>query len=222
MTFRLGSGSDSEYVKWTPKSSGIELREEAERLLWAAPLLRCPDPGDRSQAPDVELRPGELLVVADGTPPGAVWAHPFDLSAVGTAHQGVVVKRAQRHRPSEDLSEMGLRLSNERLDGICRVKLWEPQPEASFFAGLEHERVGVAFWGASAGVHRAPQGQLLEHGVDQTQHRLVIKAQHPDDYRAASIRLRLLTFGSGVAGYANCGHVVFVRSGDRAGQDSGR
>ncbi|MEV5414506.1 phosphotransferase [Thermopolyspora sp. NPDC052614] len=42
LTFRLGDGPDRRFVKWTPVSSGIDLRAEADRLRWAADFIRVP------------------------------------------------------------------------------------------------------------------------------------------------------------------------------------
>ncbi|MEV5414496.1 aminoglycoside 3'-phosphotransferase [Thermopolyspora sp. NPDC052614] len=42
LTFRLGDGPDRRFVKWTPVSSGIDLRAEADRLRWAGAFTRVP------------------------------------------------------------------------------------------------------------------------------------------------------------------------------------
>ena len=43
VTFRLGEGSETEFVKWTPKSTGINpYFDETERLLWAARFVTVP------------------------------------------------------------------------------------------------------------------------------------------------------------------------------------
>jgi hypothetical protein len=53
VTFRLGEGRESEFVKWTPKGTGINVYyDEMARLLWAVGGPRSRDMEHR-----VELRP---------------------------------------------------------------------------------------------------------------------------------------------------------------------
>jgi kanamycin kinase len=42
LTYEVGAGPDRCFVKWTPQASGIDLGEEAVRLVWAAPFTPVP------------------------------------------------------------------------------------------------------------------------------------------------------------------------------------
>jgi len=42
LTYEVGAGPDRCFVKWTPPASGIDLGEEAVRLVWAAPFTPVP------------------------------------------------------------------------------------------------------------------------------------------------------------------------------------
>ncbi|MFZ0042310.1 MAG: aminoglycoside 3'-phosphotransferase [Solirubrobacteraceae bacterium] len=42
VTFRLGEGRDLEFMKWTPRTSGLDLHAEAARLRWAAGFVTVP------------------------------------------------------------------------------------------------------------------------------------------------------------------------------------
>jgi kanamycin kinase len=46
LTFRLGAGSGTRYVKWNPRTSGIDLRRERDRLAWLAVRHPVPRPLD--------------------------------------------------------------------------------------------------------------------------------------------------------------------------------
>lgn len=52
ITFRLGSGPDREFVKWTPRGAGVDLGEEIRRLEWAVqytPVPRVVSRGEDAQ-----------------------------------------------------------------------------------------------------------------------------------------------------------------------------
>jgi kanamycin kinase len=42
LTYEVGAGPDRCFVKWTPQASGIDLGDEAVRLVWAAPSTPVP------------------------------------------------------------------------------------------------------------------------------------------------------------------------------------
>lgn len=42
ITFRVGSGSAAQFIKWAPRDSGLDLRAEAERMRWAGPFTPVP------------------------------------------------------------------------------------------------------------------------------------------------------------------------------------
>jgi kanamycin kinase len=42
MTFRLGEGPEAEFMKWCPRTSGIDARDELARLHWAASFVTVP------------------------------------------------------------------------------------------------------------------------------------------------------------------------------------
>ena len=43
LTFKVGSGSDCCYLKWTPAGSDLDLTGEAARMRWVRPFSRVPD-----------------------------------------------------------------------------------------------------------------------------------------------------------------------------------
>src|SRR5690348_11199788 len=42
LTFEIGAPAASQFVKWTPHASGIDLAAEAARLTWASSYVRVP------------------------------------------------------------------------------------------------------------------------------------------------------------------------------------
>ena len=133
---------------------------------------------DRCEAADVKLRPCVLLVIAERAFPLPIRAYPRQRPACDCADQCVSVQRAQRHRCAEDLPEMSLSFGHRRLHRLVRVKVGQAESKPTFLACLDHERVAVAILSASGHVHRAAHCEIGQHGVYESEQRIVFGFLH--------------------------------------------
>ncbi len=142
---------------------------------------------DRRKAGDVLLRPGQFFVVAKRALPGTPRTNPREPSMCGAADKPVVVPRTQRHWSAEDVGQIRLGFSHHGLNRGIRGSIWQPKPEASVLACLEHKALIIAIFPTSTDVHLASNGDIPKHRINETQDRIAFRPfLHAGDSRVAA------------------------------------